>query len=1236
MPPTGDLPDTAPLGPGKRPSAVTQQQRSRVQRRQSQVESAASTPSASTSSDSGCSLCAMVLEKAALSGLSTLWEPLQGTVGRSQDLDKVPKEPGDCPHRQGTQPAPPAAQESVVEWPGAYTCWAPRGDSEAHCQPGNAGQLEVTVAGPESGGGGSGGRGGVDRGRRAWGVRRGPRAGGGGRTAGGRRECGAGRRMRSRGAAPGWAAGPSGALCLLLGALLGAVAEALATAAFPPSPSLPVSFRVLGAESAFFLRASSPDAPRNASPQARAQAFFPLRALRPPVLRASYGPFSAEQEVPPELLPPSPGWRLRAHVLQERIHRGRPRAHVLFHALGRDWAEPDPGASRLPCVRVFAFRETQAVRGSCRLRGELGLCVARLDLPAGWFSPPTAPAGRKKPAAEPAEGSPVELYYSLPAGEPRADCEAGDAGQDSASRTGQGGREDATSRLQRLGTVHLSRAPDSTRLREVRLDDNVVIQLPARPARRGDVVTASIAVASNATVDLFILRAKVKKGVDILSAQASEPRQWGVRQEPGDGAQRGGIVLVCQRLAPGARDRSSVQPSEVARVNFEVSSGISSAPGGQPVTWEVEYPRDRIISVAVSNIFTSQQDLVAVVPLAMDTELLNTAVLTGRTVAVPVRAVAVEEDGAVTDVSGAVECVSADEDVLKVSERCDHVFVSGKETRGQVDAAVSFSHQHLSAILRVTVWAPRLPLQITLSDTELSQIKGWRVPVGTSKRPTRESEDEEEEEERRGRGCALQFQRATVRVLAQFVAEAAGPWASPRLLLGPDWQLDITHLVADFTKLEEPRVATLQDGGILVGREVGMATIQVLSPLSDSILAEKTVTVLDDKVSVTDLAVQLVAGLTASLQPGADNSRAVTAVATAQELLRTPKQEAVLSTWLQFSDGSAAPLDIYDPQDFALTATSLDEAVVSVATAYSGGPVVRAEGEGQGPLVRVDMSIAEACQKSKRRSVLAAGIGYVRVKFGGNEGAEAQPEGQTQASGWRQEGWTGSSAPAELGEDAPGRTPTAAPVDAGAAETSRLDAAPVEGVPLDLTRLPAPVGAPRAGAGPRGLSDLEVGMYALLGVFCLAILLFLANCAAFALRYRRKQLPLEGQAAGSHSHDWVWLGEAEPPLPPPSDQHTTVIDRDPGSRQDSSRMLPDGVPREGGAGKDGGGQETAPGARDSPTSMRKKVKVSAGPPGGLLLRGRAEGLTWGRPDVDVALGAPPELRFYLEKFQEKA
>lgn len=65
----------------------------------------------------------------------------------------------------------------------------------------------------------------------------------------------------------------------------------------------------------------------------------------------------------------------------------------------------------------------------------------------------------------------------------------------------------------------------------------------------------------------------------------------------------------------------------------------------------------------------------------------------------------------------------------QVSDRCDYVFVNGKEMKGRVRMTVNFTYGYLSAQLALDVWIPRLPLQIEASDTELSQIKGWRVPV---------------------------------------------------------------------------------------------------------------------------------------------------------------------------------------------------------------------------------------------------------------------------------------------------------------------------------------------------------------------------------------------------------------------------------------------------------------------------------------------------------------------------
>ena len=66
--------------------------------------------------------------------------------------------------------------------------------------------------------------------------------------------------------------------------------------------------------------------------------------------------------------------------------------------------------------------------------------------------------------------------------------------------------------------------------------------------------------------------------------------------------------------------------------------------------------------------------------------------------------------------------------------------------------------------------------------------------------------------------------------------------------------------------------------------------LKVLSPLSDSILAEKTVTVLEDRVTIADLGVQLVAGLSLSLQPHRADRRAIVSTVTAQDVLQAPQQ----------------------------------------------------------------------------------------------------------------------------------------------------------------------------------------------------------------------------------------------------------------------------------------------------------------------------------------------------------
>ena len=93
-----------------------------------------------------------------------------------------------------------------------------------------------------------------------------------------------------------------------------------------------------------------------------------------------------------------------------------------------------------------------------------------------------------------------------------------------------------------------------------------------------------------------------------------------------------------------------------------------------------------------------------------------------------------------------------------------------------------------------------------------------------------EPEAAAEEAERRPRSCRLQYQRAGVRFLVPFAAHPLDGGRRLTHLLGPDWLLDVTHLVAPHARVQDPRVASLEGGRILVGREPGVTSLEVSRP----------------------------------------------------------------------------------------------------------------------------------------------------------------------------------------------------------------------------------------------------------------------------------------------------------------------------------------------------------------------------------------------------------------------
>ncbi|KAM4845186.1 transmembrane protein 132A isoform 1-T1 [Thomomys bottae] len=851
---------------------------------------------------------------------------------------------------------------------------------------------------------------------------------------------------------------------------------------------LPVALELLDTPEHFRVQRVGHYPPANSSLSSRSETFLLLQPWprAQPLLRASYPPFATQQVVPPRVTEPHQRpvpWDVRAVSVEAAVTPAEPHARVLFHLKGQDWP---PGPGSLPCAWLHATHPAGTAHQACRFQPSLGACVVELEFPSHWFS----------------QGSTTraELAYTL---EPAAEGPRG---------CGPGGEEEPGEQALPVGSVELHSA-DPPQYQEVPLDDAVTLRAPDVPVRPGQLFSATLLLRHNFTASLLTLRIKVKKGLHVTAARPAQPTLWTAKLDRFKGSKHHTTLITCHRAGHTEPDSSSpLELSEFLWVDFMVENGTG---GGvavtRPVTWQLEYPgqapeaeKDKM----VWEILVSERDIRALVPLAKAEELVNTAPLTGVPRRVPVRLVTVDAGGALEEVTEHVGCESANTQVLQVSEACNAVFVAGKETRGARGVRVDFWWRRLRASLRMTVWAPMLPLRIELTDSTLEQIRGWRVP-GPTEGASEHEAGVPEEVEQRSRSCRLQYQRAGVRFLAPFVAHPLDGGRRLTHLLGPDWLLDVTHLVAPQARVQDPRVASLEGGHTLVGREPGVTSIEVRSPLSGSILGEQALAVTDDKVSVLELRAQPVMGISLALSRGTAHPGEVTATCWAQPALPAPKQEVALSLWLSFSDHTLAPAELYDRSDLGLTVSA--EGPTAVLPAKEQGAqlgVLVSGASAEGLPLQVSLYPPEPCRRGRHRVPLASGTAWLGLPPAPTPvpalpSSPALSSLATEASigGRRQVGGSvGVRGKFEQAEEKIRKEETEAREEEEEEEEEMVPA-------------------------PQRVTDLELGMYALLGIFCLAILIFLVNGVVFVLRYQRKEPPdSSADPTSPQPHNWVWLG----------------------------------------------------------------------------------------------------------------
>ncbi|XP_075697981.1 transmembrane protein 132A [Rhinoderma darwinii] len=851
--------------------------------------------------------------------------------------------------------------------------------------------------------------------------------------------------------------------------VLGILSLAQAASHSLNTPILPVTLEVKDVPQYFRLQkaVSGEDSklPQGSLAQSHSETFFiPRLGAREPHVRASLQHIQSQENIPWEIL----GVRVKGiqgEVVGGEVSPSDPVARVLFHRSGFD------GHSRVSqdqCVTVQAAHEDLSVQGSCRIQLPFDVCVVELLFSPPWFTLVSTHVN-------------VTLNYSV-----SEDCKQSREGSDTAGI------------VQVIGM-------NSPKVQLLNVGDFLTVTLPDKTLLPGEVFTASVSLRHNWTQPSFTLRVRCRIGLELLFARSAAPNTWAIKTEIQKGAKHHTVTgHLTQR---GVSERRF--PPVVVFLDFLVSNVSVGFAVSRRITFQLEASGGGAASTGVrgnAEVLVSDHDLRAIIPIVKSFEILNTAPLTGISQKIPVRVFALEAGGNVMDVTKEAGCETPNAQIIQVSDGCDFLFVGGKETQGAVGVKVEFWLERLRSFLSLSIWVPLLPLRVELSDTNLQRLPG-SGSLGNNM-------DEKEEYRRsashhRGQSCRPQYQRALVRFLAYFVAHSMDGDHQLTYLLGSDWMLDVSPLIRSQAVIRDQRIARLEEeGSVLIGQQPGVTSVEVRSPLSHSILGEQTISVSPEIVSILELRSNLLWGISLSVSPPVIRQPSVFTVSyKSQEAKMIPKQEAILSVWLLFSDMSVAPITIYNPQELSLSIVSSDSSVLSVGRAvisanYWSMPVLIYENPGEGPLLRMSLFLPERCKEKETTGLLSAG--YIRVTFprNGTKGDEHPDRDIIQGDTvlLTRDGDVISSANNVI----PGTSDIILRSD----DTTMEDDQSYSGVDdIVTTRW--------------GIPGLEEGLYGLLAIFSLLTLLFFFSCLAF-IRRQRKKSAHEGPG-NPEAPNWVWL-----------------------------------------------------------------------------------------------------------------
>ncbi|XP_013410482.1 transmembrane protein 132C [Lingula anatina] len=614
--------------------------------------------------------------------------------------------------------------------------------------------------------------------------------------------------------------------------------------------------------------------------QVQQELFVVPTAGKVATLRASYGPLIAEGSTPhfyanktnASAQQPTgllfPGMDVSVHIIRKEIPHNSATVLVLSHASHGSQRNKYKTRNRQKwCLSVYVQKDLSEVSSSCEIKEDDPLCLLKLSLPTAWWNNSTVTAN---------------VYHSLHTVDINSPCVSA-TNSILPSKT----KEEDVLHIQKhfLSSVILVPNKPSAQSLDVRYrrvqGDLLVIDIPTEGFPAGATFEVPVLLQAESYLRAFSIHTKARKGLRILDAKSSNPSIWRVQLSLNH-KHKSGMVTAFVKDAEHYTKKSSVQ--EVLRFTVKVDDDFEDEQTGR-LAFGIEYKnpikakkkhrqkRNNWSARVVARIPLYPDTEQTVIPVTHNTELINTAILTGKQQMFPLNVFGVSKGGTVKDIRATCTCVSNMPDALKVSSSCLDVYLDGTESTGSDQVTITLSCGTFSQELNFRVWVPDFPLEVVLSDNKLSQIKAWKVPPGRKKRETGPvTHGLLMQKSRKGKTfadsaesnnpCRLRYQQSLVEVYAKFRIPRGD---RNEYLPLKKASVRVTDLIANQLRIADSSIADLR-GRLVEGKRQGLTEVQVLSP-NGRVVGACEVRVGTDKVSLEKLLVTMVTNLSVTIDP---------------------------------------------------------------------------------------------------------------------------------------------------------------------------------------------------------------------------------------------------------------------------------------------------------------------------------------------------------------------------------